>query len=231
MLSAVAAAAVLSFTGCSSVSVTGKRQTAGAQKPAVIYVENYDTGSGEWNVTSRSKTSAQFRRDTADGLSQALVTSISRYLGTPAQRTSGRSVPPGSWLVTGRFIRVNEGNPAARMILGLGAGGSKMETETLVYDGSAPRSPFLRFGTTGGSNAMPGMIISSGPVGAVANLAQQSSRGVRDDTKRTARMVTASLGEYMSDRGWIDSAGLKTKKPGQFQLLQAPPPAATRSRR
>jgi hypothetical protein len=218
-LPVIASALLLFFTGCASVSVRNvQRGKAPVQKPAVFYVADFETDDAAWNVTSRSKSEPQFQRDAQNLLAEALVANLNSYLG-PAQRV-GRSsdVPAGGWLVTGRFIRVSEGNPGLRIVVGLGAGGSKMETETLVY--SQPRSPFLRFGTSGGSNAMPGMIISSGPVGAVSNVVQQVNRGVRDDAKRTARMITGSIGEYMAERGWIDNARLKAKRDGQFQILQ-----------
>jgi hypothetical protein len=201
--------------------VTGVRQDAQPKaKPARFYVADFDTRGGQWNVTSRTRTPEQFRGETANALADALVANLSAYLG-PAQRVgNSRGVPRDGWLITGRFIRVNEGNPAARIVVGLGAGGSKMETETIVLDGTAGGRKVLQFGTTGGSNAMPGMIISSGPGGVVTNALQQAGRGVRDDTKRTARMITASLAETMQQRGWIDNARLKTKRPGQFQILQ-----------
>ncbi len=217
----IASALLALLSGCASVSVTGVRQHAEASRPpARFYVADFDTRGGQWNITSRSRSADQFRQETANALAEHLTANINAYLG-PARRIGrSRSVPSDGWLITGRFIRVNEGNPAARMIVGLGAGGSKMETETVVIDGFSGGRPVLQFATTGGSNAMPGMIMSSGPTGAVSNLIQQANRGVRDDTKRTARMITASLAEYMVHRGWLEEARLKAKRPGQFQLLQ-----------
>lgn len=210
---------VLFFTGCASVSVRNvERRSGPAHRPSAFYVADFDTADGAWKVTSRSKTVPQFKRDTQNLLAEALVADLNYYLG-PAQRV-GRStrIPPDGWLVTGRFIRVSEGSPGLRIVIGLGAGGTKMETETLVS--SQSHSRFLRFGTSGGSNAMPGMIASTGPVNSVANVVQQASRGVRDDTKRTARMITGSIAEYMVERGWLANARLKAKHPGEFQLLQ-----------
>jgi hypothetical protein len=193
----LASAALMAiFSGCASVSVTGVRQTRdGVAKPAQFYVGDFETRGGQWNITSRSRTQEQYQQEVTNALAESLTASINGYLG-PARRVgSSRSVPRDGWLITGRFIRVSEGNPAARVIVGLGAGASKLETETIVLDGSAGGNPILQFGTTGGSNAMPGMIISSGPAGAVSNAVQQVNKGIKDDTKRTARMITASLSE------------------------------------
>ena len=209
------------FSGCASVSVTGvKNHREGGAEPARFYVADFETRGAQWKITSRSRTAEQFKRERADALAEELTKNINANLG-PARRVgSSRVVPPDGWLITGRFIRVSEGNPAARIIVGLGAGGTKLETETVVLDGTAGGAPILQFGTTGGSNAMPGMIMSSGPTGAVSNAVQQMNKGLKDDTKRTARMITASLAEYMLQRGWIDRARIKPKRPGQFQLLQ-----------
>ncbi|MHA3771031.1 DUF4410 domain-containing protein [Verrucomicrobiota bacterium sgz303538] len=217
----VASAILALFSGCASVSVTGVRQHAEAvRRPAQFYVANFDTRGGQWNITSRSRTPEQFKRETANALADALTANMNAYVGPTRRIGNTRAVPADGWLITGRFIRVSEGNPAARIIVGLGAGGSKMETETVVLDGASGGRPVLQFATTGGSNAMPGMIISSGPAGAVSNAVQQATRGVRDDTKRTARMITASVAEAMVQRGWLESARLKTKQPGKFQILQ-----------
>jgi hypothetical protein len=199
----------------------------GVAKPTQFYVANFETRGGQWNVTSRSRSERQFQKETADALAEALTATLNTYVG-PARRVgTSRSVPPNTWLISGRFLRVSEGNPAVRIIVGLGAGGSKMETEAIILDGSAGGRPVMQFATTGGSNAMPGMLASTGPGGVVTNAVQQAYRGVRDDTKRTARMITASIAEYMEKRGWITEARLKTKRPGQFQLLQ---PQGTSSR-
>lgn len=217
----VASAILALFSGCASVSVTGVRQHAEAvRRPAQFYVANFDTRGGQWNITSRSRTPEQFKQETANALADALTANMNAYVGPTRRVGNTRAVPADGWLITGRFIRVSEGNPAARIIVGLGAGGSKMETETVVLDGASRGRPVLQFATTGGSNAMPGMIISSGPAGAVSNAVQQATRGVRDDTKRTARMITASVAEAMVQRGWLESARLKTKQPGKFQILQ-----------
>lgn len=215
------AASVLVFSGCASVSVTNvNKRGEGNARPARYYVADFETDEGQWNITSRSRTDEQYKKEVANALAETLTANINAYLG-PAQRVgNSRAVPRDGWLVTGRFIRVNEGSPAARIIVGLGAGGSKLETETVVLDGTGRGNAILQFGTTGGSNAMPGAIISSGPGGVVSNAVQQANRGIKDDTKRTARMITASLAEYMVQRGWLDNAPLKPKRPGQFQLLQ-----------
>jgi Domain of unknown function (DUF4410) len=109
-----------------------------------------------------------------------------------------------------------------RMIVGLGAGGSKMETSVEVFDLAAGGGkPFMHFSTTGGSNAMPGLITSGGPgVGAVYSMIHAAAVGTTDDAARTSRMIAGALSEYYGERGWIPKDEVfKIKKPGEYQLI------------
>lgn len=197
-----------------------EKRRAQVQKPAVIYVADFDTRGGDWRITSRSKTPDEYKRLAQDTLANAIVKNLEAHVG-PARRVGpARNVPKDGWLVTGRFTRVSEGNPAARIALGLGMGSSKLETETYVIDPSVSGAPFLKFATTGGSNAMPGAITSASATGVVLSSIDQAQRGLSDDSKRTARMITASIAETMVERGHMQDAPLKVKRPGQFQLLQ-----------
>ena len=115
---------------------------------------------------------------------------------------------------------MNTGSRALRAIVGLGAGGSKMETRISVIDLSGPGQPFLTFETTGGSNAMPGLMESSSPWGAALSMTAQAMMGVTDDAARTSRMITGELNTYMVQRGWISKdKAYSVKAPGQFQLV------------
>ena len=52
--------------------------------------------------------------------------------------------------MTGKIIKVNSGDKWARVIIGLGVGASKLETEVTVYDLSrASNDPILIFYTIG----------------------------------------------------------------------------------
>lgn len=217
-----AAAVVLSLTGCASISVKNvdKRAARVPGPPAVIYVADFETHGGDWKITSISRQTEQYKAEVADILAKELTADLSAFLKVPVQRVGrSRAVPPNGWLVTGRFTRVSEGNPAERIIVGLGWGGSKLETETTVLDGRV-HGPFLHFATTGGSNAIPGMLLSSGPGSAVVTGVTQAMKGVHDDAKRTSRQITASLAEYEVEKGWIKTTSLKVKRPGEYQLLQ-----------
>ena len=87
-------------------------------------------------------------------------------------------------------------------MVGLGAGGTKLETTVRVYDLShLSKQPVLQFETSGGSNAEPGAILG-GTFGALPNAVRNAgARGVTDDTARTAREITAMVADYYVKKG------------------------------
>jgi hypothetical protein len=208
-------ACVAAFAGCASVSVknldAGGTSFPPATKPDVIYVMPFDTSYGQFNVDRQGAELADFQQNLQQMLSAALTAEIPEHL-CPAQ--AANSIPPRSnaWIVCGRFIRVNQGSRLLRSTVGFGAGGTKMETQVFVYNlADNASAPFLTFETTGGSGASAGMI-SAGPVGAAVGAVSGAAKGVSDDTKRTSRMITAALSDYMYKQGWIsDSQRLKPK--------------------
>src|SRR4029079_17604582 len=104
--------------------------------------------------------------------------------------------------------------------VGLGAGGTKMETRVRVYDLASSAQPFLTFETTGGSNAMPGLLTSTGPVSAAFSMTTQAMMGVTDDAARTSRMITGALNGYLVEHGWLNkSKAYSAKKLGKYQLV------------
>ncbi len=139
----------------------------------------------------------------------------------PAQQAaSTHGLPRSGWLITGEFVRVNTGSRFLRAGVGLGAGGSKMETKISVIDLAGNGQPFLTFETTGGSNAMPGLLESSGPGSAVMSIATQSMMGVTDDAARTSRMIAGELNTYFIERGWLGKdKQYSVKKLGDYQLV------------
>ncbi len=118
-----------------------------------------------------------------------------------------------TWIISGKVTRVEEGSRFLRMGIGLGAGGTKLETDVEVRLASA-RTPFLRFSTTGGSNAMPGAATTPIPFSALPAALMNSKDGITADAARTARMIASSLSQYMGTRGW-PSGNLPAPKMGR----------------
>jgi hypothetical protein len=211
----------LALAGCASVSVQETHSASAAvRKPAVILVEPFDTRTGRWQITSHKYSHEEFQMRAAAALQADLVKDLNRFIGPAAPVAGHAHVPANAWVVGGRFVRVSEGSPWGRISVGLGLGASKVETDTFVRQPSAGKKPFLEFDTTGGSNAMPGVIFSTSPWGAALTTVGQAQLGVADDANRTSRMITGEISDYMVAHGWLQKSYLHAKKPGAFQVLQ-----------
>lgn len=193
----------LALAGCASVSVDRVQPVAGAkQVPDRIYVRDFETPKEAFRVDRAEKWMPEFRTEFTRQLSIEMVERIKRY--SPAVDAPRDAVLPeraNAWIVTGRFVRVNQGSRALRTLLGLGMGGTKLETEVTVSDMSvSPPRPLLKFRTTGGSNAQPGIIF-----GLVMpnywllslDTASHLFFGLSSDVIRTSRESAAVISEYM----------------------------------
>ncbi len=214
--------AALLFSSCASVSVKGDQRSAKqpAQKPAKIYVADFGTQQGAYNIQGEpGKNPEAFKKKTAETLAAYLVKGVNTHVAPAVRTGSVAGLPKTGWLVAGEFVRVNTGSRILRAGVGLGAGGTKMETRVLVFDLAAGTEPFLTFETTGGSNAMPGLLTNPGTSAAIS-MTTQAMMGVTDDCARTSRMITGALNGYMVDRGWLPkSKAYSAKRPGKYRLV------------
>jgi hypothetical protein len=190
------------LVGCASVGVRNPAQAANPKLPKQIFVADFDTSKGTFHVSRSGDQLVTLQQKTANVLANYLVADLSKSV-VPASRQDGsRKTRTDAWLITGEFVRVNEGSRALRGLIGAGAGGTKMETIVRVYDLShLSKEPVLQFETSGGSNAEPGAVLG-GMFGALPNaLRNAGARGVTDDTARTAREITAMVGDYYAKNG------------------------------
>ena len=211
------------LSGCASVSVkdVNNAKQRPSRKPGKIYIAQFDTTHGAFKIVgAEAKDPAAFKAKIAGLLAKYVEKDVNLHVAPAQLTTTPHSLPRSGWLVTGEFLRVNTGSRTLRAIVGLGAGGSKMETRVSVIDLSGSGQPFLAFKTTGGSNAMPGLMESSSPWGAAISMTAQAMMGVTDDAARTSRMITGELNTYMIHRGWLaKDKAYEAKSPGQFQLV------------
>ncbi len=212
----LAGVATLLISACASVSVKNVNKEVSVTplvKPDVIYILPFQTAPGEFNVDRTGAELADFKQNLQLMLSTALVTEFPLHLA-PSRIVSGLPPRSNAWVVSGQFIRVNQGSRLLRTTIGFGAGGTKMETRVFVYNLAAGSHvpPFLTFETTGGSGAEPGMLGSMDPVSLALSGVAGAAKGLSDDTKRTARMITATLSDYMYKQGWISKEQKLTPK-------------------
>jgi hypothetical protein len=215
------------LASCASVSVIDLQQseTQPSQPPPQILVADFGIQPAEWKVDREGTELKDFQLGMQFFLADAIATRINKHVAE-CKRWDGRQpLPTNAWLVRGRFLRVEQGSRLLRATIGFGAGGTKLETFVEIVDlRTTPPTAFMKFDTTGGTNAEPGAIANIDPVSAGVSLAVQSLGGLSSDAERTARMITASVSEYWSGRGWpLRGPPLEAKK-GTF--TQERPPGA-----
>jgi hypothetical protein len=193
---------------CASVSVQNVASENGrAQKPRAVVVNDFSLQGAQIKENQFRKNHGQLGSEAQRLVANYLVKDL-QEMGLKVSRGGSRG--PSDLVIEGRFTRINEGSRILRMGIGLGIGGTKMETQVQVRQGGAGQ-PLLRFATTGGSNANPGAATNPIPFSSAPTALLASKEGVTDDAARTARQIAAQLGEYMVKRGWIDPARVKVK--------------------
>ena len=189
----VGALMFLLLWGCSSVHVEKDSVVADddLRPPQFIYIDKFAVSGGNWKVDREGKELDEFKQLLADHLQQMMIERFPEIAPTyPAPDV----LPKNGLLVRGDFTRVEQGSRALRAVVGMGAGGTKVETNVRLYDlAISAEKPVVAFKTTGGSNAQPGFITGGGPgpVG-LANAgisAGMNVYGLDDDLKRTAREI------------------------------------------
>jgi hypothetical protein len=216
-------------SGCASVSV---RKTAfrpdmkTPTTPEKIYVRPFALDG--LRVDRKGADLDAFASEFQNAFSNKLAERLTKNIA-PA-RAIGADVPvprSNTWLVEGSFHRLHQGSRALRAIFGWGLGGTKMECVVRVYDlRQRHRQPFAVIETTGGSNAEPGAIFG-GPFGAAPRLVVTSvTSGVSADSRRTARMITAALSEYLAKANApLPAKPMRAKRLGEVPgITSAPEP-------
>jgi hypothetical protein len=203
----VGIALTLALTSCASVSVEDGAETVTQQKPKMIYILDFSTASGDWQVDREGRELVDFKRDIQYLLQKTMTEDLTKRLiyAEPGAKTDW-SLHKNAWLIRGQFVTVYQGSRALRGVVGLGAGGTKLETHVQVYDLSHDSGvAFMTFSTSGGSNAEPGAAVTftTAPLELALGSASGVGHGLSEDAKRTAREITAALSDYMYKRGWI----------------------------
>ena len=136
-------------------------------------------------------------------------------LGLPAERATGTGVAPrmGDVLVRGEFVDIEEGSRAKRMLIGFGAGASKLTTHFFTYvvteRGPEPVGQ-AEIESKGGK--MPGMVLSMGVGGLVQGAAVGGAAATGKEfgpesmgaaAKRTAEKFMELVKPGLVRRGWI----------------------------
>lgn len=201
--------------GCASVSVHDQevvRLPGERGRPFKIYVRDFDISSAELNVDRTGDELKQFEDKTVQSLTDTILAELKQFYS--AEKIAATApAPSGNYvLLEGRITKINQGSRALRMVVGFGAGGTKMETSVALFDTTVkPPKSVLSFDTSGGSGAEPGLT-GTDPVSAAGSVAAGAGTGVTDDTQRTARMIAYRVSQYFGDHGWISPDKVKESK-------------------
>lgn len=112
------------------------------------------------NATERSE---QVARDVADAVADGLVSRITA-MGLPARRaTRDTQAPRHAVIVGGRFVDIDEGNRLRRLVIGFGAGQSRIDAQVDVLQATGRGYRHLvEFDTHADSGRMPGAAVTMG---------------------------------------------------------------------
>jgi len=197
----------LALVSCASVSVEDGTERVTQKMPEIIYVADFSTAHSDFEVDRTGTELAEFKKNLQLMLKTAMATDLTDRLVIAAGVGKGKqSGLKNAWLVRGEFTTVVQGSRLLRSAIGFGAGSTKVETRVEVYDlAQNPGTPFLTFSTTGGSGSEPGAILTltTDPLTLAIGGVSGAAHGLSEDTKRTAREITAELSDYMYQRGWI----------------------------
>lgn len=192
--------------GCASVSVKEDKWTQERLAlPTRVYVKEYEVPVPALDVDRTGAELEEFRQTMVDNFTKELCEQISGRIAPAVPLKKGDRPAKGSWIVEGEFLRVNQGSRFLRTMVGLGAGGTKLEVKTRVYAVGPrwARRMIAEIETTGGSNAEPGLLTLPSPIGGgVRAVLSATQSGVTADKRRTARMITAAVAERLEAQGY-----------------------------
>jgi Domain of unknown function (DUF4410) len=238
----------VALTACAGASVApeANRLPMSPNRPTTVYVYPFAVNSqdvtlnqGFFQKTYRSFTSSEAEQDqsqqqlaqaTAQDLAAAIVSELQDLGFTAAQVQRGQQVTGDNVLIVdGQFTAINEGNKLRRMVIGLGAGQSTLNTQVQVYQMVAGNAQqIMNFSTSANSGSMPGAAFTA-PAGAAvggaaaaaslgANLAAGATKnytsGMGYLAKKTADQAVAYMSQYFGVQAWIPQNMVKAAKQG-----------------
>lgn len=212
---------VIAAGACNLASVKPQATTASvsAVPPSMIVVYDFATTSAAVTLNqgilqrayrsatmndqeeqaSESKTAVETADDLSDNLVQRLGT-----LGFTARKIARGTPPPdGALAVDGEFVTIDEGNRARRLIIGFGAGASKLDTQVSIYEVAGGRpNQLMIFTTHAESNKMPGAAVTMGAGGGSGRRDGRDGRGKRGHGR--SQNLSLSDGESGRSDGQAD---------------------------
>ena len=211
------------LAGCNTAKVTSQRDLspAPADKPAVIYVTDFELGaqnvqhedgvlSGRpgpvgrvGNRLSRAPSDPAARaRQLVNLMANSLVKDLS------AAGFNARRLPPAApfpvegWLLQGAFTEVQEGNRLRRAMIGLGEGQTDLQVVVSMENLSkGPPKPLYEISTDATSGNKPGAapLVAVNPYAAAARFVM-SGQDLNKNVRHTASQIAAEISRRAEQR-------------------------------
>lgn len=217
----------LILTGCATVKITGVAENDRLKPNIQPNFENYPiTLSPYFTIPKHSnpnlstkyldqKTGLIYIGDKTSNppkpskLGYELTKSLSKTMGDKTRseisiKEENKKPTNGLW-IKGQMTEEKMGSRALRTIIGLGAGKTKLDTKTFVYNlDKSKKTPWLTIWTSGHSGSEPGAIFSAMPspvpvfniIGAantLGTLVNHNNKGLTQDAKRTGKVIAGKV--------------------------------------
>lgn len=230
----VAVSIFLWLAGCAQTEVQTRQEVAstGLPKPQQVLIYNFVVSPADIqenssifaklsrNMGNSDQTAEQIQlgREVADALATELTQKIAAMGLNPVRAIENMPVSPGSILITGHFVKIDEGNRLRRNVIGLGMGQSALDTEVrLLAPGPSGYQELITFDAHSDSGSMPGAAVM-GPAGAAAGAGTAAViatnavvGGVKSyksasaqQAKKMADKISEQLANYFAKQGWIN---------------------------
>ncbi len=220
-----ALAVLLAVAGCSGASVKGSRDfdIRGAEKPTQIIVYEFayapEQEPGVESARQLTPEEESIGRQVSTIVADSIIVTLEKKTDISTVQPSDAGLPPdGTMVIEGEFVSIDEGSAAGRMLVGFGAGRSKLETRARAfYIFNGEKRPFSEYTLEADSGAMPGMALGVGMGAATGEWAREmavAAGGVAletalgndtiADAQRTGEELAIELIRQLKKRGWVE---------------------------
>ncbi|MDO9214479.1 MAG: DUF4410 domain-containing protein [Methylococcales bacterium] len=125
--------------------------------------------------TTQSAEEQQVAREVSDAMATELTQKIAAMGLNAVRADQTLRATPGSIIITGAFVNIDEGNQAQRSVIGLGMGQSPLDSKVVVLAPSpSGNQELVSFDAHADSGDMPDAAVM-GPAGAAAGAATAAS--------------------------------------------------------
>jgi len=226
---------VFFMVACAKTNIqkTSELDMLGMPKPTTVLIYNFsvDPQAVQQNSSPLSKLVRSFENDNetveklklgnevAEAMAKELTQKILAMGLNPQRADQSSAVVPGSILITGQIIKIDEGNSIRRNVIGLGAGQSSLDATISVLAPSASgNKALITFNAHADSGNKPGALVmgpagAAAGAGAAATVAVNAAQGAANTYKSAsskqasdmAEKISTELAQYFAKEGWISS--------------------------